>query len=36
MKSFLTARLLLRGWQLLDAAPLAAMNADPAVMRYIG
>ena len=36
MKSFLTERLLLRGYRLLDAAPLAAMNADPAVMRYIG
>ena len=36
MKSFLTARLLLRGWRPLDAAPLSAMNADPAVMRYIG
>jgi RimJ/RimL family protein N-acetyltransferase len=36
MKSFLTARLLLRGWRPSDAAPLAAMNADPQVMRYIG
>ncbi len=30
----LTERLQLRRWQPADLAPLAAMNADPAVMRY--
>ncbi|MGX6448025.1 GNAT family N-acetyltransferase [Patulibacter sp. S7RM1-6] len=30
-----TARLRLRGWRAEDAAPLAAMNADPEVMRHI-
>jgi len=29
-----TARLLLRRWRPDDRAPFAAMNADPAVMRY--
>ena len=29
-----TARLLLREWRDADAAPFAAINADPAVMRY--
>jgi RimJ/RimL family protein N-acetyltransferase len=29
-----TDRLLLRQWQAEDRAPFAAMNADPAVMRY--
>jgi RimJ/RimL family protein N-acetyltransferase len=31
-----TERLLLRPWRADDAAPLAALNADPAVMRYVG
>ena len=30
-----TARLLLRGWRDEDLDPLAALNADPEVMRYI-
>ena len=30
----MTARLKLRQWQASDRAPFAAMNADPAVMRY--
>jgi RimJ/RimL family protein N-acetyltransferase len=29
-----TERLLLRGWRHDDRAPFAAMNSDPAVMRY--
>ncbi len=32
----LTDRLRLRGWRPMDAGPLAAMNSDPEVMRYIG
>ncbi len=36
MKEFVTERLRLRGWRPDDAPPLAAMNADPEVMRYIG
>ncbi|WP_320670302.1 GNAT family N-acetyltransferase [Patulibacter defluvii] len=31
-----TARLLLRRWRADDHAPLAAINGDPEVMRYIG
>jgi RimJ/RimL family protein N-acetyltransferase len=31
-----TERLLLRGFQQADLEPLTAMNADPAVMRYLG
>jgi RimJ/RimL family protein N-acetyltransferase len=31
-----TERLLLRRWRADDAAPLAALNADPEVMRFIG
>jgi RimJ/RimL family protein N-acetyltransferase len=31
-----TARLVLRRWQEDDIAPMAAINADPAVMRWIG
>lgn len=31
-----TERLLLRGWEERDRAPWRAMNADPAVMRFIG
>jgi ribosomal-protein-alanine N-acetyltransferase len=31
-----TERLLLRPWRDEDIAPFAAMNADPAVMRYFG
>ena len=31
-----TERLLLRRWRAADADALAAMNADPEVMRYIG
>jgi len=31
-----TVRLVLRRWRSEDAAPLAAMNADPAVMEHIG
>jgi RimJ/RimL family protein N-acetyltransferase len=31
-----TPRLLLRRWSEEDAAPLAAVNADPEVMRWIG
>ena len=31
-----TPRLILRGWRDGDLDPLAAMNADPEVMRYIG
>jgi RimJ/RimL family protein N-acetyltransferase len=31
-----TDRLLLRRWRVGDAAPFAALNADPAVMRFIG
>jgi RimJ/RimL family protein N-acetyltransferase len=31
-----TERLLLRRWRASDAAPLAALNADPEVMRFIG
>jgi hypothetical protein len=30
-----TARLLLRQWRAADLAPLAALNADPEVMRYL-
>ncbi len=30
-----TERLLLRDWQPCDAAPFAAMNADPEVTRYL-
>ena len=29
-----TARLVMRRWRASDRAPYAAMNADPAVMRY--
>ena len=36
MQEFLTERLRLRGWRKQDAASLAAMNADPEVMRHIG
>ncbi len=36
MKEFATERLRLRGWRRGDAPALAAMNADPEVMRYIG
>ncbi len=36
MKEFVTERLRLRGWRVDDAPALAAMNADPEVMRYIG
>ncbi len=36
MKEFVTERLRLRGWRRDDAPALAAMNADPEVMRYIG
>ncbi len=36
MKEFVTERLRLRGWRRGDAPALAAMNADPEVMRYIG
>jgi RimJ/RimL family protein N-acetyltransferase len=31
-----TPRLILRRWQPQDAVPLAAINADPQVMRWIG
>jgi RimJ/RimL family protein N-acetyltransferase len=31
-----TARLRLRGWRVQDLAPLAAINADPEVMRHLG
>ncbi|WP_341846370.1 GNAT family N-acetyltransferase [Streptomyces regalis] len=31
-----TERLLLRQWRDIDLDPLAAMDADPEVMRYIG
>ena len=31
-----TERLLLRRWRAADAQPLAAINADPEVMRHIG
>jgi RimJ/RimL family protein N-acetyltransferase len=31
-----TPRLLLRRWRSADAAPLAALNADPEVMRFVG
>jgi RimJ/RimL family protein N-acetyltransferase len=31
-----TERLLLRRWRPEDAAPLAALNADPEVMRFVG
>jgi RimJ/RimL family protein N-acetyltransferase len=34
--SLRTERLLLRRWRPADAEPLAAINADPEVMRYIG
>src|SRR5215475_1952059 len=36
MTEFTTPRLLLRRWREDDLEPLAAMNADPEVMRYIG
>jgi RimJ/RimL family protein N-acetyltransferase len=36
MKEFRTERLILRGWRRADIEPLAAMNADPEVMRHIG
>ncbi len=36
MKEFVTERLRLRGWRRGDAPALAAMDADPEVMRYIG
>ncbi len=36
MKEFVTERLRLRGWRRGDAPALAAMNADPEVLRYIG
>ena len=36
MQEFVTERLRLRGWRVDDAPALAAMNADPEVMRYIG
>ncbi|WP_250033319.1 GNAT family N-acetyltransferase [Paractinoplanes maris] len=35
MESLRTDRLLLRGWQDADLDVLAAINADPEVMRYI-
>lgn len=31
-----TARLVLRTWQPADREPLAAMNGDPEVTRYLG
>lgn len=31
-----TSRLILRRWRQEDVAPLAAVNADPVVMRWIG
>jgi RimJ/RimL family protein N-acetyltransferase len=31
-----TDRLLLRGWQQTDLAPFAALNADPAVVEFLG
>jgi hypothetical protein len=31
-----TERLIMRGWREADLAPWAAMNADPAVRRYVG
>jgi RimJ/RimL family protein N-acetyltransferase len=31
-----TERLIMRGWRESDLAPWAAMNADPAVRRYVG
>jgi RimJ/RimL family protein N-acetyltransferase len=31
-----TERLVLRRWRMSDAEPFAAINADPAVMRWIG
>ena len=31
-----TARLILRGWRDDDRAPFAALNADPAVVEYLG
>jgi RimJ/RimL family protein N-acetyltransferase len=33
-EGFATSRLLLRRWRATDRAPFAALNADPAVMRY--
>ena len=36
MKELRTGRLLLRGWRRADVEPLAAMNADPEVMRHVG
>ena len=36
MKEIVTERLRLRGWRWDDAPLLAAMNADPEVMRYVG
>ncbi|MFF7637816.1 GNAT family N-acetyltransferase [Kitasatospora sp. NPDC008050] len=35
MTELLTPRLRLRSWQPTDLAPLAELNADPGVMRYI-
>ena len=34
--TLVTPRLVLRGWRDADVAGLAAMNADPEVMRFIG
>jgi RimJ/RimL family protein N-acetyltransferase len=36
MTILMTPRLVLRRWQDSDIAPLAAINADPEVMRWIG
>lgn len=36
MRRLETERLVLDGWREADAAPLAAMNSDPEVMRHIG
>lgn len=35
MNPILTERLILREWRPEDAAPFAALNADPAVMRFV-
>ena len=36
MAEIRTERLIMRGWRESDLAPWAAMNADPAVRRYLG
>ena len=36
MTTIMTSRLLLRGWRPEDLDPLAALDADPDVMRHIG